>query len=78
MEKLERLVNIYLESEDSFGKTDLANDIIQNHAQWLLSVAKGAQALERENSWMYGRLNMISDIIECGRIKSKSDDYKKN
>lgn len=79
IEKIEWLVNSYLESEDLFGKTDLAYDIIQNHIGWLVSVAKGAQVLERENSWAYGRLNMISDIIECGRIKSKKiDDHSDN
>ena len=75
IEKIEILLGNYYKSEDSFEQTDLAIEIIQDHVGWLVSIAKGAQALEQEKLWLYGRLNMISDIIERGRGESKRDDF---
>lgn len=73
--KIEGLLNRYFESEDAFDQTELAIEIIQNHVGWLIATAKGVPILERENRWAYGRLNMISDIIEKGRHEANRGEF---
>lgn len=40
---------------------------VEHEIDWLIEQAERAQKLKNENLWLYGRLNMISDIIEKGR-----------
>lgn len=75
LEEIEGLLNKYYASEDGFEQTELAMEIIQSHVGWLISIAKGVSVLERENSWAYGRLNMISDIIEKARVEANRGDF---
>ncbi|MGE7545043.1 hypothetical protein [Sporosarcina newyorkensis] len=56
---------INLSDSDGIGKANLLN--IHNDMIFLIQQAERAQELENENQWLYGRLNMISDIIEKGR-----------
>ena len=48
LEQIERLLNEYYGSEDSFEQTDLAIEIIQEHVGWLVSIAKETQRCTKE------------------------------
>lgn len=40
MDEIEKLLDEYYDSEDSFEQTDIAIDLIQNHMGWLMAEVK--------------------------------------
>ncbi|MED1863394.1 hypothetical protein P4V41_07990 [Fictibacillus nanhaiensis] len=65
LEGMKTYCDMYWDNEEV--NIDLANRIIVNVPHLINHI----KHLEKENSWLYGRLNLISDIIENGRNEVK-------
>jgi hypothetical protein len=68
IEKINKLLEQYYESEDSFEQTDLAITLIQGHMSWLIKQNEQLEEyigqLKHENNLLYGRLNQICSLAE--------------
>lgn len=66
VEKIYQLLNEYYECEDSFAQTDLAIDLIQNHMNWLLELAKHSIESEGDKEKMLEALKRIKKMGTFG------------
>jgi hypothetical protein len=65
LEGMKTYCEMYWKNEEA--NIDLANRIIVNVPHLITHIKQ----LEEENSWLYGKLNQISDVIEQGRNEVK-------
>lgn len=61
------------ELKDEFSPYDENFGLIPDDIEWLIRTIeeqeKEIKELTGDNNWLYGRLNLISDVIEQGRIE---------
>lgn len=67
MEKLEesKKVLALVRNNSEFQSVEFLVDHLE--VEWLIEQVEKVGKLEKENQWLYGKLNIISDVIEQGR-----------
>ncbi|KAB2334281.1 hypothetical protein [Bacillus mesophilum] len=68
---VEDLQKEYSEYMNEFGNSEFMD--IDAHTRWSLEAGRLLEEIRillKENEWLYGKLNQISDVIEKGRDES--------